>query len=106
MDGSCGSKSPAAGLHYSQGKLGCGSTVLQELSLNKRARDTQDTPGGDLWARGRGCTGRKEPGAGGSSGGQRWTLGWSGRSFARSAPPAHPADKPGWEGLAPICLQD
>lgn len=29
-----------------------------------------------------------------------------GRSIARSAPPAHPADKLGWEGFAQIYLQD
>lgn len=79
---------------------------LWELSLNTRVRYTQDIPGGDLWAQGRGCTGWKEPGAGESSGGQGRTPGQLGRSIARSAPPAHPADKLGWEGFARIYLQD
>ena len=67
-------------------------------------RYTQEIPGGDLWARGRGFSGRKEPGAGERSGGQGRTLRRSGRSIACSAPPAHPADKPGWEGFALIYL--
>lgn len=95
MYSSCGSDAPVAGLHCSLGKLGCASTVFQELSLNRRVKYTQDTPGGDLWARGRGCTGRKEPGAGESSGGRHWTLGWPGSSIAHSAPPAHPAPELG-----------
>lgn len=60
---------------------------------------TRHSKRSDLWARGRGCAGRKEPG-------ESSVLAGLEPGVAGSAPPAHPVDKPGQEGFAPVSLQD